>query len=970
MTGTPVGRVLGTEDATPLEFWVALAEGQYLQLDDVVVCERAVPGREDPVQLSGIVTQVRARHEGARFDSDVFLIEDGLLPAEAVEAAQVLTTRVEPEVFVPPAPGSEVRRAFGKERDQALYFDRMEKLLPIGIGRDGAPLYANLEFVDGTRGAHVNISGISGVATKTTYATFLLYSLFNSGVLGDEATNTHALIFNVKGEDLLFLDHDNVRLDDVQRDRYRSIGLVPGAFKSVEVYAPPRPGDPIAAPDVATRSQGVSSFYWTIADFVEGDLLPFVFADAEDDRQQYTMVVHNVAAALSRNGERADDGAWRIVGGAMLRTYRELVDFVMTKVNDDVTRAEWAGSATGLGTINAFIRRLLSSQRALERVVRADIPERPRHRIETDGAQVTVVDLHNLPDRAKRFVVGVTLRGAFERKEQTGSAKPLLFVVLDELNKYAPRDGESPIKEILLDVAERGRSMGIVLIGAQQTASEVERRIIANSSIRVVGRLDAAEADATRVRLPARNPPEAGDDREARHDVRDATGDPGAARRRVPVPGVGDATVRAGPREPGRDRSGRPSGRPVRRPARRVVKILHTSDWHVGKTLRGESRLDEHRAVLAEIAGIAAAEAVDLVLVTGDLFESAAPLPEAQRVVWDALLALRAGGAQMVAIGGNHDNQPAFDAWSPLFAAAGITVLGHAARPEHGGVVELTTGDGTPVVVVLVPFVSQRFAVRAEQLLELDAAAASGLYTERMRLLIEALCRSFRPDAVNLLALHGFVRGGKLGGGERNAHTIFEYGIEAAHFPVNANYVALGHLHRTQRLAAPAPTWYAGSPIQVDFGESDDTKGVLVVETAPGVPARVEVHPLSTPWQLRTIRGTLAELEQRAKSVGDAWLRVFVHEPVRAGLADEVRALLPRAVDVTLEPAAETDAAAPRRTRRGRSRATSSRSTSRDATSTIRGCSRCSSACTTKCSRKQPADATARAAHRGFRRVP
>ena len=107
---------------------------------------------------------------------------------------------------------------------------------------------------------------------------------------------------------------------------------------------------------------------------------------------------------------------------------------------------------------------------------------------------MTVVDLHNLPDRAKRFVVGVTLRRAFDRKEQSGTAKPLLFVVLDELNKYAPRDGESPIKEILLDVAERGRSLGIVLIGAQQTASEVERRIIGNSSIRVVGRLDPAEA--------------------------------------------------------------------------------------------------------------------------------------------------------------------------------------------------------------------------------------------------------------------------------------------------------------------------------------------------------------------------------------------------------------------------------------------------------------------------------------------
>jgi DNA helicase HerA-like ATPase len=489
----PVGRVLGTEDATPLTFWVALAEDQYLQLDDVVVCRREVPGRPEPVHLSGVVTQVRARHEGAQFDSDVFLITDGVLPAEAVEAAEITTTRVEPEVFVPPRPGAEVHRASGTERDQALFFDRMTNRLPVGLGRDGEALFANLDFIDGTRGAHVNISGISGVATKTSYATFLLYSLFNSGVLGDDATNTHALIFNVKGEDLLFLDHDNSRLDEAQRDRYHTLGLVPGAFKSVEVYAPPRPGDPSAKPDVASRTQGVHSFYWTLAEFVEQDLLPFAFADAEDDRQQYTMVVHNVAAALRRHGAPGEDGSWR-VEGTTLRTYRDLVDFVVAKVTDDVTRPEWAGAATGLGTVNAFVRRLLSSQRALQRLVRADVPEPARHRVETDAAQVTVVDLHNLPDRAKRFVVGVTLRRAFERKEQTGTAKPLLFVVLDELNKYAPRDGESPIKEILLDVAERGRSLGIVLIGAQQTASEVERRIIGNSSIRVVGRLDPAEA--------------------------------------------------------------------------------------------------------------------------------------------------------------------------------------------------------------------------------------------------------------------------------------------------------------------------------------------------------------------------------------------------------------------------------------------------------------------------------------------
>jgi DNA helicase HerA-like ATPase len=144
--------------------------------------------------------------------------------------------------------------------------------------------------------------------------------------------------------------------------------------------------------------------------------------------------------------------------------------------------------------VNAFIRRLYGAVDHVAHLIRADVAKPAEHVVDFDRGQVTVVDLHNLNDRAKRFVVGVVLRKAFERKERSGQARPLQFVVLDELNKYAPREGSSPIKEILLDVAERGRSLGIILIGAQQTASEVERRVVANCAVRVVGRLDAAEA--------------------------------------------------------------------------------------------------------------------------------------------------------------------------------------------------------------------------------------------------------------------------------------------------------------------------------------------------------------------------------------------------------------------------------------------------------------------------------------------
>jgi exonuclease SbcD len=120
-------------------------------------------------------------------------------------------------------------------------------------------------------------------------------------------------------------------------------------------------------------------------------------------------------------------------------------------------------------------------------------------------------------------------------------------------------------------------------------------------------------------------------------------------------------------------------------------------------------------------------------------------------------------------------------------------------------------------------------------------------------------------------------------------------------------------------MAAPAPAWYAGSPIQVDFGEQSERKHVLLVDAAPGVPVKVRKHALTSGWTLRTVRGTVAELAAAAESYGDAWLRVVVTEPARAGLADEVRAVLPRAVDIRVEMPESGDAEHARSRRAGHS---------------------------------------------------
>jgi DNA repair protein SbcD/Mre11 len=333
------------------------------------------------------------------------------------------------------------------------------------------------------------------------------------------------------------------------------------------------------------------------------------------------------------------------------------------------------------------------------------------------------------------------------------------------------------------------------------------------------------------------------------------------------------------------------------------MRVIHTSDWHVGKLLRGASRIDEHRAVLAEIAEIADRERADLVLVVGDLYESAAPPPEATAVVYDALLALRETGARVAVLGGNHDQQSQLESVAPVFARLGITVLGLPAGPERAVV------DVAGARLVMMPWVSQRWAVKTEQLMGASAAATAQFYAARVARLLAWLSDGFAADTINLVAAHCMVQGGVLGGGERDAQLIDEYAVPTAAFPAAANYVALGHLHRAQQMPGAAPIWYSGSPIQVDFGEEHDTKQVLLVDIPDRGAAKVSSVALKRGAVLRTLRGTLAELEALAPTVGDAHLRVFVREQPRAGLADDVRAMLPTAIDVRVSPDATADAA-------------------------------------------------------------
>lgn len=518
-----IGHIDGSVAATTHRFDIVLNDEQSVELDDLVVARQTLRNQE--VAHYGIVVECSSEIEGATFSTDTARIAGAqTMPGVVARTATVQVLRADPEVWVSPTAGAAVEAATGEARDRALFVDQMEEgsRLPVGFDRRLEPVYVDFQFLNGEKGAHASISGISGVATKTSYALFLLYQLFETDfgadLLGGRRPETKALVFNVKGEDLLHLDRPNAKFGrhPEARAQWAAVGVSePGVFHDVAFYAPvsARVNSNSRATDVQTRSHAdLTVFGWTPLDFVRGGLLRFAFADPSDSRTQVAFVEESVRPQLLRWAHPCNLGDGSIVmldpqaeriprdwdralamrrrprdpgEGTHIQTFSDLVSFIDTHL--DASDSEWIGRAAS-GTIDAFERRLHAVARRLGHLVQTGVQPFGMSRA------VNVVDLHSLHDDAQRFIVGALLSEVFEYKQTVGR-EPLRFVVLDELNKYAPRTGTSPIKELLIDVAARGRSLGVILLGAQQSAGTVEPTIIENAAIKIVGRLDASGAE-------------------------------------------------------------------------------------------------------------------------------------------------------------------------------------------------------------------------------------------------------------------------------------------------------------------------------------------------------------------------------------------------------------------------------------------------------------------------------------------
>ena len=539
MSGDPtrIGLVDGSVDSNSRTFHVVLDADTVIQLDELVTVSTELPdGRE--VTHYGIVTELLSRFEGAELPSDTGRVIDRTLPAELVRRAEVRVLRVVPELFLAPHAGAPVTRAAGDHRAVALFEDEMTRgKLPLGLDLSGEPVYADMRFVDGRSGGHVSISGISGVATKTSYALFLLYLLLETDggmeLLGGRARRegVRALVFNTKGEDLLHLDRANSEFAGrpEQHAHWQALGVSdPGPFRSVRLYAPRGSGSgDNLTPEVQSRPTGdVHAYGWTPEQFVREQLLQFCFTSEDERATQVGFVEQQVRIQLLRRLRRlAGDATGAVViadmvpgktgynpdrlaerepaeaaagEGHVVRELGDLIDLLeqIAAEENELRLNEWFGR-TQAGTRQAFLRRLLRLRRHLGPLIGCGLEP-----LSLENARLHVVDISRLHDDAQRFVVGALLDRIWSEKQGTGRL-PLRFVVLDELNKHAPAQGFSPLKELLVDIAERGRSLGVLLIGAQQAASAVAQALPRNASLKVAGRLDASESEAYRFLTPA-----------------------------------------------------------------------------------------------------------------------------------------------------------------------------------------------------------------------------------------------------------------------------------------------------------------------------------------------------------------------------------------------------------------------------------------------------------------------------------
>ena len=361
------------------------------------------------------------------------------------------------------------------------------------------------------------------------------------------------------------------------------------------------------------------------------------------------------------------------------------------------------------------------------------------------------------------------------------------------------------------------------------------------------------------------------------------------------------------------------------------MRLLHTSDWHLGRSFHGASLLEEQTEALDRIVELAREGAVDLVVIAGDLYDRAIPPAEAVSLFTNTLARLRSAGIAVVAIAGNHDSHVRVSVYDQLLTDLGVTIRGAVTRAAEPVLVQ-PGGGGAPVAVYPLPYLEPMVdGPRLLTRLVEEGAAEPGPAGEpepppsrfsheaTTRLALDRIRRdlSTRPGTRSVLVAHTFVAGG-LGSDSERELSVGQVDRVSVETFAGFDYVALGHLHGSQQLDGPRLA-YSGTPLPYSFSEERHRKSVRIVDLAADGTPSVEVVPLGVGRSLQTLEGTLARL------CSDPAFEAARQARVRAILTDEalplqamarLRERFPHAVELRHQPPAVERSSGDERSRR------------------------------------------------------
>ena len=369
----------------------------------------------------------------------------------------------------------------------ALGIDTMkpENRIPAGLikmsNQAESVVYLDKTYVIGPESAHVNMSGISGLATKTSYAMFLLQSILQK----TDSSEIAVIIMNVKHGDLLKIDEPATYLDEKQKSLWLKLGLEPRPFQNVH-YLLPRAKNGEANSFYQPRQSKI--YAYELNDCI--DKLDLLFSSVPDPTETIDSLVGEISNGLMSKTAKSQFA--RVTDWNSLLNDEPLVREGKSQGIGDI-------KASSVGKFRRHLRRMVQTRSTgLFTNQRTRNEQHLAHEIGSiEGGHTYVVDIAKLQEHEQAFVFGDIIRTVYEmfaESDETLNLPKKVLIFVDELNKYAPAGvKDSPLIEQILDISERGRSLGVILLSAQQFLSAVHPRVTGNAATKVIGRSTSSE---------------------------------------------------------------------------------------------------------------------------------------------------------------------------------------------------------------------------------------------------------------------------------------------------------------------------------------------------------------------------------------------------------------------------------------------------------------------------------------------